>query len=506
MGLLDGRRAERQLREQLQQERWQNTFLAESMAALESQMVDEGWRRLVTNLDREFTRAGLDDLMKMSRAMYLSHPLIQRAVNVRAYYTWAQGVSFGAADDRVQAEVVDPLISDDRNGAELYHHQARILADVDQQTDGNIFHALFTADNGDIQIRAVPAEEIRNIHTKPGDRGERWFYRRVWSEDEFDLNTGSVRAVPREVLYPDYLHPALRGAGGSKPESIGGIEVRWDAPIIHQRTGGLRHQQFGIPETYAALDWARAYRKFLEDWHTIVSSLARFAWRLTVKGSKVKDAKRRLASTISPESPGESNPPTSAGSVFVGSADQEMTPIPKTGATTSAEDGRPSRLMVAAAMDLPDTILSGDTNQGTLATAKSLDRPTELAIRSRQSMWADHHRAIFSYAVWARLERHGKLPSSVDPQVTVSFPSVLEHDVEMMVRAIVSAATLDGKVEAGTIPRDQLSRMLLQALNVEDVESVLDDLENVDTSVLKPEERAALDKAVEAVTRLGGFR
>ncbi len=496
MALLDALRrndsGERRLREELKRERWQVEHLTESMQVLEQQLVDEGWRRLVTQLDREFTRDGLDDLMRISRAMYLSHPLIQRAVNVRAYYTWAQGVHYQAAAEKVQEEVVQPLIEDDGNRAQLFGHQARILTDTDQSVDGNTFHALFTTDAGDISVRAVPAEEIRDIHTKPGDKGELWFYRRVWSEREFNVNTGGIEVKQHEVLYPDIHHPALRD-GGRMPDSIGGTEVRWDAPIIHQRTGGLRQMMFGMPETYAALDWARAYRKFLEDWHTIVASLARFAWRMTVKGSKVKTAKERLSSTITPDHPDETNPPPSAGSVFVGTGDQEMTPIPKTGANTSAEDAKPARLMIAAAMDLPDTILSGDPQQGNLATAKSLDRPTELAIRSRQSMWADHDRDIFAYATWARYRGGGGLARDVDASVSVSFPSVLEHDVEMMVKAIVAAATLDGKLEAGTIPREQLAKMLLQALNVEDIEAVLDDLE--------PEEEEALQQAVERLGR-----
>jgi hypothetical protein len=43
--------------------------------------------------------------------------------------------------------------------------------------------------------------------------------------------------------------------------------------------------------------------------------------------------------------------------------------------------------MVAAAMNIPDTILSGDVDQGNLATSKTFDRPTELAFMVRQGLW-----------------------------------------------------------------------------------------------------------------------
>lgn len=504
MGLLEGIRGggnERHLREELRQERWQNQHLTESVRSLEAQMDVEGWRRFTAAQDRDFTRGGLDELMRVSRAMYLSHPLIQRAVNVRAYYTWAQGVHVHADDEAIQAELIEPMMDDPANKAELYGHQARILTDVDQSCDGNNFTALWTTDVGAVSVRSVPPEEIREIITSPDDRRVIWFYRRCWVEDRFSLDTGRVMQVPKEVLYPDVQY-ALNAP--SKPQSIGGIDVQWDAPIIHLRTGGLKHMQFGIPETYAALDWARAYQKFLSDWHTIVASLARFAWQKTTKGSKIKDAKTRLQSSITPDEPRETNRAPGAGSVHISQEGEELTPIPKSGATTSAEDARPSRLMVAAAMDLPDTILSGDADQGNLATAKTLDRPTELAIRSRQSLWADYDRDIFSYAIAVR-QRRGEFRSA-DPNITVSFPQVIEHDTESMVKAIVAAATLSGNIDAGTIPAEQLSRMLLQALGVEDVDSVLDDLtdEQLHQAVndLPPEAREALMEAVSKVADL----
>jgi hypothetical protein len=171
--------------------------------------------------------------------------------------------------------------------------------------------------------------------------------------------------------------------------------------VYHQRTGGVKKMKFGAPETFAALDWARAYRKFLEDWHSIVSSLARFAWKQTSTESRLQATKRRVGSTISGENPTEGNPAPPAGSVFLKAGDNDVEPIPKQGSMTSAEDARASRLMVGSAMDLPDTILSGDAATGNLATAKTLDRPTELAIRSRQFMWTHWHQRVFRYAVEA---------------------------------------------------------------------------------------------------------
>lgn len=471
-GRANGNEAERSMEEQLQQAKWQGELLQESIRDLEDSIKGDGeWRRMGANLEREFTRGGLDDLIDVSRSMYLAHPLIQRAVNITTYYTWGQGVEFDA-DPTLMDNVITPMITDHKNQAELYGHQARLLTDVDQIVDGNTFFALFKTNP--VSVRSIPTNEIRRIHTNPEDRNEVWFYRREWTAEEFDVNTGRYKNGHHVCLYPDIDYvPA------NKPETLGGLPVKWDAPVIHQRIGGLKQMQFGVPGTYAALDWARAYKKFLEDWHTIVSSLARFAWKVSTKGTKVAGIQRKMnARSRGPElTDDDGERPPGAGLAWVAGQGDELTPIPKTGAHTSAEDARPSRLMVGAAMDLPDTILSGDADVGNLATAKTLDRPTELAMRSRQGMWQDWHQRVFAFAI-ATAEEQGRLGNVPEDKrgIKVTFPPILEHDTEATVKALVSAATLDGKTEAGLIPREELARQLMSAVGVEDVAAAIADL------------------------------
>lgn len=458
----------------------------ENLARLEDSQEAGEWKRISFNVEREFTRPGLDDICDLSRAMYLSHPLIKRLVNVTTYYTFAQGVTRKAMDDRVQKEVLEPHLADEGNKRELYGHAARILTDVDQLVEGNVFMALFTDLEGNVKLRSFPTKQIREIYHRAGDSRDITFYRRSWSEQIFDENTGSTKSVQNEALYPDYLYqPRVR------PKKIGRMEVHWDSPIIHKKSGGMKDMMFGIPETYAALDWARAYRKFLENWHTLVASLAKFAWNATTKGSKIKAGKEKLRSQLEDSDTFEDDNETVAGGVFLGKPGEKLDAIPKTGAHTSAEDARPSRLMVAAAGDIPDTILSGDVDVGNFATSKTLDRPTWLRMRNRQFTERDWEQAIFRYLIDAKV-RAGKLPGTikyepdgsnsyvdpgVDSEVKVAFPPILQEDTLDMVKAIIAAATLEGKTEAGTLPPEQVSKMLMETLEVEDIDSVLSELD-----------------------------
>ncbi len=476
------------LREDLQSMQWQASHLEESMRELELQIMGDevGWRRMYGALQMDFSRTGLDNLMDMSRAMYMSNPLIQRAVNVSSYYVWAQGVEFHAADQTIQDDVVDPMVADEYNRQELYGHQAMILTDVDQRVDGNTFAALFTSPAGDVQVRTVPANQIREIITDPEDSAKVWFYRRVWRSMKLQPD-GSTRESSEEAFYP-----CVRYQPAVQPASVGNIPVYWDAPILHLRTGGLKHMAFGVPETYAAIDWARAYKEFLEDWHTIVSSLARFAWKVTAKKSRIQKLKDKIGGPKGgdelAEPPRGKRPPVPGSLVGLGDG-EDIAPIPKNSAMTSADDAKASRLMVASAMDLPDTILSSDPQQGALATAKTLDRPTELGFRSRQSLWTEFHQAIFRYRM-NTMVRIGQLPGRkerlskdtmyveprMDPSVEVSFPPILEHDMGELVTAITTAATLSGHPDAGVIPAEQVSKLLMRAIGVEDVEEALQEL------------------------------
>lgn len=473
------RRELREVKNEAQRERWQAEFLEESLRALEDHAREDGWRRLTSSMEFDFTRDGLDDLMAISQAMYISHPLIQRAVNVRSYYTWGQGVTITVADERVNERWLRPMLDEPGNQSTLFSHMAHILTDVDQQVDGNTLIAMFTDPRtGLVKLRDVPVNEIREIITNPDDVTEIWYYRRRWTQRSLNMSSGTVDQRAMEAFYPDFRYAST---ARQRPESIGGIEVRWDSPIVHQKTGGRKRMLFGIPETYAALDWARAYRKFLEDWHTIVSSLARFAWRATVSANRVQAAKDKFA-TSDGRGVRTRQPPPPAGSVFIGGQLDRLDPIAKSGTTTSAEDARPSRLMVGAAMDLPDTILSGDADVGNFATARTLDRPTELAIMSRQQMWIAHHRSILDYSIEQAIR--ARIIPDADPGLSISFPDILEHDIEAQIRAVISAATLDGKVEAGTIPRDTLIRLLMEALGVDDIDEKIKQLDDEDHAAL----------------------
>jgi hypothetical protein len=272
----------------------------------------------------------------------------------------------------------------------------------------------------------------------------------------------------------------------------------------HVKVGGFRHMRFGIPETYSGLDWARAYKEFLEDWSTIVRSYARFAWKRTTKGGKgaVAEAKRKLGTTVS--TGGRETNPLGTAATAIMTEGNDLAPIRTAGATTSADDARRLLLMAAASAGLPETFY-GDTSVGTLATASSLDRPTQLMMVDRQSLWKDYCVDIIQYAITlAMATPSGPLPMALtndERRLDVDFPSILEQDLDKVITAIVSAATLNGSALAGTMDLPTVSRMLLTALGQDDIDEIMDALFPEDWEATPPGE-GAQESFLEAVRTL----
>lgn len=487
-----------------------------------------GWSKIGGGSSREFSRDAIRRIAALARLFYLANPLINRAVSLQAQYVFGQGVNINGRHPDVD-EVVQAFLDDEKNRAELTSHQARLMKEIALQTEGNIVFVLFTnTATGRVRVRSLPVDEVEDIITDPEDAKSPWFYKRVWCQRGTDLQTGQTKNEDRTAYYPDWRYqPRTRQA------RIGDKPVLWDQPIYHVKVGGLPDMRFGVPETYAAHDWARAYKSFLEDVATLMRAYARFAGKVTnLRGAKgVAAGKARMGTTQGANS-AETNPPPLTGSIFMGADGVDYTPLNIRGASVNPEDGRRLLLMVCAAVGLPETFL-GDVSVGTLATAKSLDRPTELKYKDRQTLWVDIFQHILGFqvkqAVRAKrlrgtvtttddgdelvdlgneidpdtgqeaLDARTGQPIPINPGIDVDFPPVLEHDVGETVGAIVSAATLGGHPLAGTMDAKLAARLLLSALGQDDIDDLLEELFPEEELEDAPDEEVPTGEAPSAV-------
>lgn len=430
----------------------------------------------------------MKQLRAICRLFAIQNPLVKRGLSLRSSYVWGQGVEIAARangsepnEQDVQA-VVDAFLNDPGNQRAFTGPEARDQLEHALGTEGEVFAALFTRPlTGSVQIRTLPADEIAEVICNPEDASEPWYYRRRWVQVSHDLS-GNPEQQYREVLYPCVDYRPKR-----RPRALGEVRIRWDAPVVHVTVNRPLNWKRGIPDSYAAIDWARAYKVFLEDWATVIKSLSRYAWRLTSKGSARKQAREKIAAA--PPTDPATGKEQSAGATAIHPLDAVLEAIPKTGATIDSESGRPLAAMVAAALDLPVTMLLGDPGTvGARATAETLDRPTELAMKQRRTLWTGVLQRILQYVITeavraARGPLQGRitrdplydreiveLAGDTEATVDITWPPLDDIDPKAMVEAVVEAAS------TGTVPPEEILRLLLTALGVQHVDELVEDM------------------------------
>jgi len=496
------------LQEQLRQEQETNLFLEESIAELESAVETDGWQRLGTaETGAEFTPGGRRLLVDLCRTVAVANPLIKRGLNLRISYIWGSaersGVQITGRDEKVN-EVVQRFWDD--NQGTLTGTQAQEELERALGTDGNVFFAAFTSPlTGRVKVRSVPAVEIQDIVSNPDDRDEPWFYTRTYTKQVIEpgYDPGNTRTRQQSVKE---AYPALGYRPSQRIKTINGYTVKWDAPMLHVAVNRLDGWQFGIPDVYAAVAWARAYKDFLTDWALLTKSLAKFAWRVTgdTKSRASTMAARIRANAQDPTLSGltpTTQAPAPAGAAATMGPGQALEAIPKSGAQINAESGKPLAAMVASGLGMPVTLLLADPGvTGARAVAQTLDKPTVLEMGLRRMLWQSKLSQLLDYVVdQSAVAPKGAISGTViiddwgDRVVTLSgvkdrnidwnWPPLFELDPVQMVGAIVAA---DGTGLFEGPLAETVIKMLLTSLGVEDVDEILDELKGPDGKFVDP--------------------
>lgn len=447
------------------------------------------WRREVNLSWLEFSRWGIQQIIMVARLYYIKNPIIRRLIDVAACYVFGRGVEVSSPD----ADANDVLKAFfDRNQKTLGQIA---LAQLERSkfTDGNIFFVMFSdpVDKGLVDIRTIDSTEIIDIIRNPQDADTPWFYRRSWTEQDFNLATGAVTATQKDAWYPalgyDPSPDDEPGTVPQKPAKIGAYDVVWDSPVHHRKCGHVGKWNFGCPIIFPALDWAREARRYLEACASVMAALNQIAIKITSKGGQqaIAGIKQQLGTTVSVSSQlYDVNPPAVSGATFAAGPGTQYDAMKTAGAAQDPDRVRQYKLMCAMVVGVPETFM-GDVSVGTLATATTLDRPTELVFLERQEAWREDLVIIAKYVLsvsarasngklrealqrrsitdikglefrevariqqkngdWVYVEEKFAAPRIGKPpaiEVKCTFPSIREGDIPQLISACVAAMTL----------------------------------------------------------------
>ena len=455
--------------------------LVESLADVEASFAreDRGWQ-MVGGRPEEFTAEFRKERSAQASVAAAVDPLLKRAMNLRVAYLWAGGVQVSVRDDASVGQDVGAVVAGfwaDKDVAETFSSTEALMGFERQLgTHGELFLSLPTNHvTGRVRVRSLPPSEVVRVHFDPEDAARPWFYERSFAQE------GSA---PQVVYYPAVSYrPASRPKRWSP--TIGGTphEVRWDAPVLHVAVNPVGTR--GCGDLWAALPWARAYLGFLSDWAALMKALSRIAMQVRTRRDKVQQAAARVAAA------------TQAGSGIALDADDHLEAVSTSGARFDADSGRPLATMVAAAVDLPVTTLLGDPGAtGARAVAENVSEESWAVFEVRRSVWVSTLSKIIDHVIDSAViapagplrgsivrdgdRQYAQLPDEDSRTVVVAFPEHDNADMLQTVQAIVQAAQTE------TLPPLTVLRLLLTALEVPDMDEVLEMVTDEDTGQFVP--------------------
>jgi len=451
----------------------------ERLWELELALEDRGWVRETTLAALEFSRYGVQQLIRICRIYGIKNPIIKRISEICELYVFGRGIEIRAEDDTANQTIQDFL---DANDAEMGHNG---LAQKEKniQTDGALYFGLATDTQGSVRVIMIDPLEIMDVITDEDDAAKPLYFKRQWNRMVLNVDEGRMQPESQMCWYPSL--ELFNDAPRQKPKMMGGVAVNWNMPVLRDSAGGAPSKwRWPVPPVYAAVDWARAYKDALEDYATVRRTLARFALMVETKGGPgAIAAYNALFSTTFADNNGtqiERNPPPVVGAVHTSGPGNKVDAFKSAGAQANPEETRRLLLMACAAAGMPETFF-GDASTGSLATAVSLDRPTELKFTAIQRRWKHTLQRILKYvlavsgtSIGGRMREAVKKPKDV--RIIVKFPNVIEHQIQPMIQAIFEIATLGGRngIAAGIVDRRTIAELLLTEIGYEDVDTLLD--------------------------------
>jgi len=418
-------------------------LIREATASVEADLAleDAGWINLSGTTGDVITSQERVTNLKLSRLYSAKDPMGKQAIRLWTDYTFGSGMTRNVPEENQETEKALDLFWDAKVNQAILSARGQRKSSDKLLIDGEVFFAIFLGAQGLATIRWIDPLEITEIITDSDDKENVKFYRRQWTDTQGKSHTDIYRSISNIK-------------NESTTDALGANVQKTDDALIYHLTYNTITQR-GNPLLLPALIWMKYHAKFLSSRIAIMLALAKFAWRSKVKGGQTAtDAIR--AKTHEQE--------VAAGSHLVENWGVDTTPIKtETGASAAYQDGRMIKLMIAAAVGIPEQYF-GDISIGNLATAKTVELPMMKMFQSYQKVWADTYQDIDEVIL-----AHNQIP--LDKwYIDRDFPPIAPADVIQSATALTQIIT--AMPEFASSP--DVQQMALMLLGINNPDEVLD--------------------------------
>lgn len=418
-------------------------LISEAKQSVEDDLAleDAGWTNLSGTAGDVITEADRIINLKLSRLYATKDPMGKQAIRLWTDYTFGSGMVWDTEDKKAK-KVLESFWDSKANQGVLSARGQRRSSDK-LLIDGEVFFAIFLGAEGKAKIRHIDPLEITEIITDPDDKEDVRFYRRQWTDSQGQSHVTIYRSI-------------LNIKNEATKDALGASIVKTDDALIYHLTYNTITQR-GNPLLLPALVFMKYNTKFIASRIGIMIALGKFAWKSKVKGGQATvDAIK--ATTQDKE--------IAAGSHLVENLGVDTTPIKtETGAQGAYQDGRMIKLMIAAAVGIPEQYF-GDISIGNLATAKTVELPMMKMFQSYQAVWKDAYQDIDEIIL-----EHANVPSD-KWYIDRDSPAIAPVDILQAATALVQVLQVMPELAYS----DDVKQIALMTLGVNDPAEVIDAL------------------------------
>jgi len=380
---------------------------------------DKGW---ITNLSGTNVIEGSEriGIINRARQCYHYYALAKQGIRLWVNYTFGTGISWTIVDIDENGKPIEDqeseaskIISEiwyGHNNESVFSAKGQYKSARKLLIDGEVFFALFVGAD-ETNVRRIDPLEITEIITDKDDTENVLLYKREWT----DSAGGSHTAYYPSITNLD-RKPVKDSSGSQKSPDK-------NAPFVyHLPLDELGDR--GVSILTPILDWLKLYRRYMASRVAVMLALARFAWKVKVKGG---------ATAVASEKGKFNDTMYQAGSIRIENEGVDTTQIKTdSGGAAASEDGRQLKLLIANGFGIPEQYFC-DISTGNLATAKTVELPMLKQFQTHQQLWGDAYRTIFEVILTIKDIDLDKINIDID------FPEIAPEDAVAAVTAINQA-------------------------------------------------------------------
>jgi hypothetical protein len=380
-----------------------------------------------------------EEMLRQALEAWRVNPLARRVVGLTSQYVVGGGISFSCPHEPTAAFLRD-----------LWEHPLNRLAMrvyewCDELTrSGNLFLLLSTDSTGMSYLRAMPASQVRAIHSRANDPDQ---------ETSYEMQPERLNSA--EVVRWQAYDPRL-----DAPRETGGFNT----VMLHYAVNRPAGAQWGESDLAPILRWLSRYSAWLEDRARL--NHFRNAFLYIVRARFASDAERRARQSALNAAP------PSPGSILVTDENENWDTLhPRLEADGAGQDGLALKKMLASGAGIPMHFLA-EPEGATRTTAEAAGGPTYRYFEQRQRFFLWMLGDVLAAAVNRR--------SMVDHHVS-KRANIRLHGADISARDNISLAMAAGNIsptlyalrDRGLIDDAELLRLVYrfcgESVNVEEM-------------------------------------